>query len=502
MALSANVASAPSSDAVVVYGVGAKKDKLVLQSLPSSLKKRVEELFKNKVFKAGFKSTYYFPELPPDLQKDVGAKGVLLVGIGDMPSDQKEARERLRRLGAVIGKTANASNVRKIAVDVASFSSRGEDAGLCLYEGAALIHYAFNEYRRKPKELSVGSFEMILKNKKKLDRELKKVAALVDGVHFARTLGNTPPNDLPPAELAARAVAMAKKLGMSTTVLDMKEIKKEGLNLLDAVGRGSANLPRLIVLEYNKSKKNAPHLCLIGKGLTFDSGGISIKPAQGMEEMKFDMMGSAAVLGATQAIATLKLPLRLTTIVASAENMSGDEAIRPGDIFKSHKGIFVEINNTDAEGRLVLADAISYAQKYHKPDMIVDVATLTGACVIALGNSHSGIMSNHAKLTGQIKAASELAGENLWPLPLSPYDDEDMDSLYADVRNTGAIRAAGASKGALFLQRFVDEGTPWAHLDIAGTAYVGSHMDYHPKGGTGVMVRTLTLFAENIKKPT
>jgi leucyl aminopeptidase len=262
------------------------------------------------------------------------------------------------------------------------------------------------------------------------------------------------------------------------------------MGALLAVGQGSANPPRLVVLEHRPRRRNRATLCLVGKGITFDSGGISIKPAGGMQDMKHDMSGAAAVVGALRAAALLDVPLHVVGILAAAENLPGGGAYRPGDILTSMSGRTIEIQNTDAEGRLVLCDALHFARTQFEPAAIIDLATLTGACVVALGSHASGLFSNHTGLVDALRRASEASGERVWPMPLFDEHRDEMRSQVADLKNVSGSRDAGASTAAAFLSRFVGE-TPWAHLDIAGTAYTGKTGPYQPYGATGVGVRLL-----------
>jgi leucyl aminopeptidase len=281
---------------------------------------------------------------------------------------------------------------------------------------------------------------------------------------------------------------MGKALGLKVTILGPKEMEAEGMGALLAVAQGTEVEPRLIVLEHRGGKKTDPPLVLVGKGLTFDAGGISIKPASGMEDMKFDMSGGAAVLGALYAVAELDLPLNVVGIVPSSENLLSGRAVKPGDVVRTREGKTVEILNTDAEGRLILSDALSYAQTF-KPTAMVDCATLTGACVIALGHHASAVLGTDEELVQELRDAGDRSGERCWPLPLWKEYREQLDSPVADLKNIGG-RSAGTITAAAFLREFVGE-VPWAHLDIAGTAYGEGKLSYQRKGGHGVPTRLL-----------
>ena len=314
--------------------------------------------------------------------------------------------------------------------------------------------------------------------------------ATADAVCLARRLGDCPPNILYPESFASEAKALAK--GLKVDVLDEKALKKERLNLIMAVGSGSARGPRLVTIKYQGNGNRRP-VVLVGKGVTFDSGGLSLKPAGSLEAMKTDMSGAAAVLAVVLAAARLKMPINLTAIMPLAENMPDGASVRVGDVITSRSGRTVEITNTDAEGRLVLADALTLANGM-KPAAIIDVATLTGACAVALGDRCAGLFSDDEELRGQILAAAQAAGEIIWPLPLLAEYEESLKSETADMVNASGVPRGGAINAALFLRRFVDSAVPWAHLDIAGPARAGKGRPGTPAGATGFAVRTLLRF--------
>ena len=326
---------------------------------------------------------------------------------------------------------------------------------------------------------------------------IERAQTLAQAVFTTRDLQTTPGGDLQPAALARRAQEVGKKHGFKVTVWDETKLKQEGMNGILAVGQGSEAPPRFIIMEHISDKKSAPTIVLVGKGVTFDTGGISIKPAAGMEDMKMDMSGAAAVIGAMQALSDLNAPFRVVGLVAAAENMPSGNATRPGDIYTAHDGQTVEVINTDAEGRLVLADALSYAKSLN-PHCVIDIATLTGAVVVGLGHAASGIMGNNHELIDGYKKASEKAGEKVWELPLYEDYKDDMRSKTADYRNSGS-RDAGSQKGGTFLNFFVNGAYPWIHLDVAGTAMSakgqGSHCPHDV--GTAVPMRGLVEFVMN-----
>ncbi|MBI4545003.1 MAG: leucyl aminopeptidase, partial [Gemmatimonadetes bacterium] len=308
----------------------------------------------------------------------------------------------------------------------------------------------------------------------------------------ARELAVQPGNIVTPTHLASVAQELAREQGMKATVLDRAAMRREGMHALLGVAQGSEEEPRFIALEYHGGGERAP-LALVGKGVTFDSGGLSIKPAERMEEMKYDMSGAAAVLGALQAVAQLKLPVNVVGLIPATENLPSGKALKPGDVIRSHLGRTIEVINTDAEGRLILADALSYARRY-QPAAMLDAATLTGACVVALGHHAIGLMGNNGELVEEIREAGQRVGQRCWPLPLWDEYREQLDSTVADLKNTGGRVAATITAG-WFLKEFAGE-TPWAHLDIAGTAWRDEALPYLRKGPTGVPTR---LFIEWVR---
>jgi leucyl aminopeptidase len=316
---------------------------------------------------------------------------------------------------------------------------------------------------------------------------LQRGEAIAEGVTLAKDLGNLPGNICTPAYLAEQAQELGKRHGIKVEVLDRKEIEKLGMNSFLAVAQGSTQPPKLIVLEYQGGKRDTPPVALVGKGVTFDTGGISIKPAAEMDEMKFDMCGAASVLGTLKAIALMRLPLNVVGVIPATENMPDGNAIKPGDIVTTMSGQTVEILNTDAEGRLILCDALTYVEKY-KPAAVVDIATLTGAMVIALGHVATGVFSNSDPLAREILQASENAWDRAWHMPLWDDYQDGLKSNFADFPNIGS-RAGGSITAACFLSRFT-KAYPWAHLDIAGTAWKSGA----EKGATGRPVSLLVHF--------
>jgi len=301
---------------------------------------------------------------------------------------------------------------------------------------------------------------------------------------LCRTLGDMPPNICTPTYLSETAKNLANDLGLKVEILEESDMKKMGMNSLLSVSKGSIEKPKLISLSYQGKKKSKP-IVLVGKGVTFDTGGISLKPGQAMDEMKYDMCGAASVMGVMKAVALMKLPVNLTVVVPTVENMPAHNASKPGDVVKSMSGQTIEILNTDAEGRLILCDALTYVQKYN-PEIVIDVATLTGACIIALGKVNSGLMSNNQALADEIIKASKSSNDGVWQLPISDEYDEQLKSNFADMANIGG-REAGSVTAACFLARFTKD-YKWAHLDIAGTAWNSGTN----KGATGRPVPLLS----------
>lgn len=454
------------------------------EALPASLSALVEEGDWNGTFK---RSQLVYPRgaLP--------ARRVLLLGLG------KRAQitpDKLRELTAMAAQQARDLKVSRmaLALPVADGVSVA-DAAYALAEGATLGLYRFVEYKsdQKPAGESELSTVEIISSVAGPDAERGAAAGAVvgRGVLLARDLANQPGNALVPAQLAERAEEVAKRFGMAVTVLDPDELSAQGFGGILGVGQGSANPPRFVVMEHGAQHRgNAATICLVGKGITFDTGGISIKPADSMELMKMDMGGAAAVIGTMQVVGELDLPLHVVGLIASAENMPGPQAYKPGDVLKTLSGKTVEVINTDAEGRIVLADALFYAQRY-EPAAIIDLATLTGAITVALGSHAIGLFSNNDDLAHRVLAAGDQSGERAWQLPLwEPYK-EMVKGDVGDVRNSTG-RPAGSITAAAFLNNFVGDW-PWVHLDIAGTAWTDARPRAHtPKGATGVGVRLLS----------
>lgn len=433
---------------------------------------------------------------PPD--PACGIRRVLLAGAGKR---EDYTVERLRRAIGGAVRVAERMAVREISVSVGHVHHLSETMGdyyaaLAAVEAVVLAAWDFRELKTRAEDsqprAELESATIVAHDaaeQREMERAVHHGCITARAANLARELQARPGNSATPAFLADRARAVAERLGLAVTVLDRAGIEAEGMGALLAVAQGTAQEPRFIVLEYRGGQEGAAPLVLIGKGVTFDSGGISIKPAERMEEMKYDMSGAAAVIAALQAIAELKVRANVIGLVPATENLPSSTALKPGDVVRSHHGKTIEIVNTDAEGRLILADALSYAQRY-KPAAIVDCATLTGACVIALGHHAIGLMGNDGRLIDQVRAAGQRTGERCWPLPLWDEYREQIESSIADVKNSGG-RPAGAITAGWFLKEFVDDEVPWVHLDIAGTAYRDEAAPYLRKGAAGVPTRLL-----------
>lgn len=416
---------------------------------------------------------------------------IVAVGLGT-----SETMECIRRAA---GSAVRELTGRKKAL--IALPERDEAVLRAVAEGALMGAYAFDEYRTTGKRPGVKSITLLVDRASAgLRAAAKRAEATALAVNGARDLANTPANDLYPAEFVERSRALVAKLPIRVSVLDERQLARQGYGGIVGVGQGSQRPPRLLRLEY-RPRGAKRHLSLVGKGITFDTGGISLKPPLGMFEMKTDMSGAAAAVQAIAAIARLGLPVNVTAYAALAENMPSSRAQRPGDVLTTYSGKTVEVLNTDAEGRLVLCDALTRAQE-DAPDVIIDVATLTGACAIALGPLMSAIMSNDDELTADIMSSSKAAGEQMWPLPLTPLYRDMLQSKVADLQNVKEMPApakAGTIVAGLFLQEFIKPGQKWAHLDIAPTAFNGGAANgYTPVGSTGAAVRTFIEYAHRM----
>jgi leucyl aminopeptidase len=417
------------------------------------------------------------------------APRLLLVGLGEKDIF---TLEKLRRVAATAARRARALGLQTAALSLPVLPDTPiREISRTAAEGARLGLYRFDRHKSAADDQDLEKFWLVA-DEGELEEATEGAelgAKVAEGTVLARDLANEPSNVATPEYLAERARKISQKYGMELAVLDRAGIEEEGLTGLATVGRSASNEPYFIVLEHRGGGDSAS-IVLIGKAVTFDSGGISIKPSAGMEDMKFDMSGGAAVLGAMEAAGALDLPLNVVALVPATENLPGGDAFKPGDVLHMHSGKTVEIVTTDAEGRLILADALSYARRY-EPSAVVDCATLTGACAVALGDHASGLMGNDEDLVAELKTAGEKTGERAWPLPLFEEYTEQIKGDTADIKNSGGRRGGALTAGA-FLKEFAD--FPWAHLDVAGTAYSKKGNTYTTKGATGVPARLLIEF--------
>lgn len=427
----------------------------------------------------------------------LGVKRVVLVGLG------KKEKATLESLKKAVGKAVK--EIEKLNVTAASFcfDSFAQDTytsyelAHAVSEAIVLASYSFDDYKtNQPRKASLTDIHVLLCSEGLEDVEEGVVTgqAYAAGTNLARDLVNTPGNLMTPTILAQQAVKIAENYGMEYEILERADMEKLGMGALLAVAQGSEEPPKMIVVKYQGKETWDDVLAFVGKGLTFDTGGISLKPAANMHEMKMDMGGSAAVLGALEAIGRTKPECNILAVIPSTENMPGGKALKPGDVITSLSGKTIEVRNTDAEGRLILADGITYAKQLGA-NYIVDLATLTGAIIIALGNTTTGAVTNHEDFMIDVLEASQEAGELMWRLPnFDEYKELVKSSDVADLNNAPG-RPAGSITAGLFLGEFAED-TPWVHLDIAGTAWTGKGSELGRQGGTGVMVRTLAVLAE------
>lgn len=435
-------------------------------------------------------------------QGAIPAQRIVLTGLG---KQGELDREKLRGAFAKAAQHIRSLNVKRFAVarDLGISALPAAEVTEAMVEGVYLGLYQFTPFKtlERDKIKEIKEF-VILEEKEKnipdVKAAVKTAETICHAVCFARDLVSTPSNEMTPSDLAREAETMAAaRKKVHVQIIDVQKMKELGMNALLGVASGSCQPPKFIILEYRGGRKGQAPVALVGKGLTFDSGGISIKPSEKMDEMKTDMAGGAAVMGAIMAIADLHLPVNVVGLIPATENLPGGKAYKPGDILKSLSGQTIEVLNTDAEGRLILADALTYAGRF-KPAAIIDIATLTGACIIALGDNVSALLGTDDKLKAGLKAAAETTGERVWELPFWEEYHELIKSDVADYKNAGG-RAAGTITAAAFLSKFVGD-YPWAHLDIAGPACLAKDKAYIPKGASGVGVRLFVRYLRDLVK--
>lgn len=426
-------------------------------------------------------------------------KKILLYGLGE----RKEfAFEKLRIAGATLSKKALETSEEKISAFVPKEIDEKEGV-IALVQGILLYSYRFDKYvTKKENSIEVKEVNIVSKeSEKELSKAISYAIASSECTNFARDISNESGEEGLPEKIAEKIINEAKANGVKARELSEKELRKQGWNALLAVSSGSIHSPKVIVLEYAPpGKEKEKPIVLVGKGITFDSGGISIKPSENMEKMKHDKSGAAAVAAATICCSRLKIPERVIAVIPLCENLPSGSALKPGDVLKSFSGKTIEVINTDAEGRLILADALAYAVKELNPRALIDVATLTGGVVVALGDVCIGMMGTSKQLMEKIREAGEKEWERVWELPLYKEYEEKIKSQVADIKNIGGTRGEASSIiGGIFLKNFVKE-TPWVHLDIAGTAWTEKNDKYSQSGATGVGTRLLTrMIAEEIK---
>jgi leucyl aminopeptidase len=420
------------------------------------------------------------------------ARRVLLVGLGAHRGDEA----LFEKAGGALTARLLTSGEKKLVVDLTGLGIDGDSASRLAF-GAAARAWRYDQYRTKLSAKQKPTLEeVVIVGAEGAEDSWARRSALLDGISFTRELVTEPANILYPESFVERCRARVAPLGVEIDVLDEKQMAELGMGALLGVGQGSVKPPRLLAMRWNGGEAGAKPVVLVGKGITFDTGGISIKPAQGMEGMKWDMGGAGAVAGAMIAIAGRKAKANVVGICVLAENMPDGNAQRPGDVVTSMSGQTIEVINTDAEGRLVLADAITWAQRQYRPDTLVDLATLTGAMIISLGHEYGGLFSNDDGLAAKLSAAGTATGDRLWRMPLGAAFDKLIESPIADMKNVGP-REGGSITAAVFIQRFVDPGVKWAHLDIAGMVWADKAAHLYDKGATGFGVALLDRFVSD-----
>ena len=424
------------------------------------------------------------------------AQRILLAGLGEK---KNLTNDTIRLVSGKIAQKARELKLKEFSIITPpSFVADQVSSVSQIIEGSKIALYKFDKFKTK-KVNNSPNLTIIVSKSNKISHAIKTAEIIADGVIFTKSIANLPPNECTPTTLANFAKVISKKNKMKCNTISESELKKKGFGGISAVGQGSKNESKLIILEHNHGPKNEKPIVLVGKAVTFDTGGISLKPGDKMDEMKFDKCGGCTVIGIMKAVSELKLRINVVGIVPSVENMPSGESFRPGDIIKLYNGKTAEILNTDAEGRLILADALSYGEKHYSPKVIINFATLTGACIVALGNNVAGIVSNNEKLTKKINESSKRTTEEVWELPLTQDFMDMIKSDVADMKNVGIGRAAGTITAAAFLRNAIED-TPWTHIDIAGVAWTQAatkEKSYNPKGATGFGVRLILDYLQN-----
>jgi leucyl aminopeptidase len=462
-----------------------ENDHLNSQELDPMLYHTIKEIISNEEFKAVVGARLIIPTMGKGPMKKI-----MLMGLGK--------KEKFNNEIARIVSAKAAVKVRDMEISefsILPYSNLDEGLIEAISEGIALSLYSFNRYKTNDggDESKVKLVTILINaDKNKIQPIIDRTGLLVDAVNLARDLSNLPPNDCSPSQLASIAVSVGTEYGLKTRIVERYEMESLGLNGIVSVGKGSQNPPKLIILEYHGSTDDRRPYLLVGKGVTFDTGGISLKDHDKMDEMKFDKSGGCNVVAIMKAVASLKFPINVVGIIPSVENMPSSTSYRPGDIIKMYNGKTVEVLNTDAEGRIILADAIAFGIASYNPKAVIDLATLTGACIIALGTNVAAVIGTNKKFIDELHQVSDRTGEKIWELPLYEEFNEQIKSSIADIKNIGG-RPGGAITAAAFLSNFTS-GIPWIHIDIAGTAWTQEgtfERSYNPKGATGFGIRTL-----------
>src|SRR5919199_4329477 len=473
---------------ILIIGIFENEDDfLPLNEIDASLATTVKEIIKNKEFKGLFGSNIILYSPGNGL-----IKKVMLVGLGKR---EKFTKDIARNIAGKAALKAREMGFSKISI-IPFLNKLDEGLIEAIVEGVLLSLYSFKQYKTNNEDTIYNTLNeiTILSNSdpSRYQKLIDKVKLVAEAVLFARDLGNLPPNECSPTHLANVATSLGNEYQMKTRIIERYEMESIKLAGVVAVGKGSNNPPKMIIVEYNGAHGEQRPYLLAGKAVTFDTGGISLKPGDKMDEMKFDKCGGCTVLGILKAASSLKIPVNIVGIIPCVENMPSATSYRPGDIIQMHNGKTVEVLNTDAEGRMILADALAYGIKIYNPKLIVDLATLTGACIIALGANIAAAIGTNKHLNERLLTVSEKTGEKTWELPLSDEFQDQLKSTVADIKNIGG-RPGGAITAAAFISKFTND-TPWVHLDIAGTAWTqeGTYeRSYNPKGATGFGLRTI-----------
>lgn len=459
-----------------------------MRQIDKALEGGISEAIESRSFEAKQNQTYIHHV------KGFPFKQVILGGLGE---EEKFDLDKYRQASAAAAQQAQGLNKKRIAYHIRRIRDfEPVSLGRAAVEGAILGTYKFEKYKGEKEKKELSEIKIVtteISSKERLKIEWSKIYS--EAANYSRDIANTPANEATPSYLAERAKELAMEKGLEYEVLEKKDMVEKGMEGIIAVSKGSHELPKTIILRYRPKEAKA-RIGLVGKGITFDSGGISLKREEDMDKMKFDKTGACAVLGIFKAASEAGFPVELIGVIPCTENLPGGGATRPGDIIRPYKGKTVEVVNTDAEGRLILADALSYISEY-KPEVVLDFATLTGACVVALGSIAMGMMGNEEELKDKIREMSSLSGEKIWELPLFEEYGNQIKSDVADLKNVGG-RKAGAITGAMFLKNFIGK-YKWVHLDIAGTSYdrENDEIPYYGKGATGTGVRLIAYLLEN-----